>query len=360
MTCDAVGGVWQYSIDLIAGLARHGVEVLLANFGPRPSKTQRSLFARFQNAHLAEADFALEWTRDPWQEVDRAKDWLLDLAGEFHPDVIHLNGYTLADAFSTTPVISIAHSCVFSWWEAVHGCQPGPEWDEYHRRVTLGLNRSDAVVAPSRSMAHSVILHYGVDQAKISVIPNFSLAQPSSISEKQPYVLAAGRMWDKAKNLVLLDSIAPDITWPLLVAGNCQVRGSDLLTGSISHLGELTHDDLIRRMEGAAIFVHPALYEPFGLAVLEAARSGCCLVLSDIPSLRELWEGAAVFLDPRNAKAWSDELNRLISAPAERDHLAAQAFTRAQSYNADASVSQYLKTYQSAMAYKRAGSGVAA
>ncbi len=31
----------------------------------------------------------------------------------------------------------------------------------------------------------------------------------------------------------------------------------------------------------------PARYEPFGLSVLEAALSGCALVLGDIPSLRE-------------------------------------------------------------------------
>ena len=39
-----------------------------------------------------------------------------------------------------------------------------------------------------------------------------------------------------------------------------------------------------------------ALYEPFGLAVLEAAQAGCALVLSDIPTFRELWDGAALFV----------------------------------------------------------------
>ncbi len=51
-------------------------------------------------------------------------------------------------------------------------------------------------------------------------------------------------------------------------------------------------------MGEAAIFAHPARYEPFGLAVLEAAMAGCALVLGDIPTLRELWDGAAVFVAP--------------------------------------------------------------
>ncbi len=41
MTADAVGGVWRYSLDLIDGLAKHGVSVLLASMGPRPSEDQK-------------------------------------------------------------------------------------------------------------------------------------------------------------------------------------------------------------------------------------------------------------------------------------------------------------------------------
>jgi glycosyltransferase involved in cell wall biosynthesis len=46
------------------------------------------------------------------------------------------------------------------------------------------------------------------------------------------------------------------------------------------------------------VYAAPARYEPFGYAPLEAALSGCALVLGDIPSFRELWEGAALFVDP--------------------------------------------------------------
>ena len=39
MTSDAVGGVWQYSVDLIRGLGENA-EILLATFGPRPFTEQ--------------------------------------------------------------------------------------------------------------------------------------------------------------------------------------------------------------------------------------------------------------------------------------------------------------------------------
>ncbi len=359
MTSDAVGGVWRYSVDLIAGLARHGIEVLLANLGPRPSEEQRKELSQISNARLVEGEFALEWMQDPWHGVDRSKDWLLDLEQQFHPDVIHLSSYSLADAPWKAPVVSVAHSCVYSWWHAVHGCAPSADWDEYHGRVSQSLRRSAAVVAPSRSMAESVTLHYGIEQ--ISVIPNFSLAGVAATLAKHSFILAAGRMWDKAKNLVLLESIASNVTWPVYVAGKSEViEDSTALLGAICHLGALSHRDLLRRMERASIFVHPAIYEPFGLAVLEAAMSKCCLVLADIPSLRELWQEAAVFVDPHDAKTWERELNRLVADPSAREQLAVQASTRAKRYSAEASISQYLDVYRSAMQYKHSGSGVAA
>ena len=64
-------------------------------------------------------------------------------------------------------------------------------------------------------------------------------------------------------------------------------------------LGELDERTLAGCLSARPVFVSAARYEPFGLAVLEAAQAGCPLVLSDIPTFRELWDGAALFVDPR-------------------------------------------------------------
>ena len=61
-------------------------------------------------------------------------------------------------------------------------------------------------------------------------------------------------------------------------------------------------DELVRSYGDASIFALPARYEPFGLSILEAALSGCALVLGDLPSLRELWTGAAMFVPPDDHK----------------------------------------------------------
>ena len=65
-----------------------------------------------------------------------------------------------------------------------------------------------------------------------------------------------------------------------------------------------------RHLARQPIFVSTALYEPFGLAVLEAAQAGCALVLSDIPTFRELWDGAARFVPARDDGALACAIER--------------------------------------------------
>ncbi|HEX7361390.1 MAG TPA: glycosyltransferase family 4 protein [Bryobacteraceae bacterium] len=342
ITTDAVGGVWRYTLDLAAELARQGVEVAIASLGPRPSLEQKRQVWRIPGAVLRESDFALEWMPNPWRDVNAAGEWLLGLESEFSPDLIHLNGYAHAALSWSRPVLVMAHSCVCSWWRAVHGRSPGREWEEYRRRVARGLHACDAVAAPSVFMAYAIEREYGVSAQTVHVIYNFSRARICATEAKQPFFLAAGRAWDAAKNFQLLDRIARRLSWLMKIAAT------------------LSYPELQREMARAAVFVHPALYEPFGLSVLEAARHRCALVLSDIPSLRELWDHAALFVDPRDEDRWIFELDRLSSNRPTCDNLARLAYSRAAQYSAASAMRQYLSLYSALLSEPRPlGSGLA-
>jgi glycosyltransferase involved in cell wall biosynthesis len=330
MTADAVGGVWQYSLDLIEHLVTLGAEVRLATMGPRPNEAQKQRISRLRGATLIESDYKLEWMHQPWEDVDQAGEWLLRQAAEFRPDVIHLNGYAHAALNLPAPVLVVAHSCVYSWWNAVHGCAPPQdEWTEYHNRVSAGLRAADAVVTPSSFMASELTQAYGLPKNRVRVIHNFSQSTEFDSRSKESLFLAAGRIWDTGKNLQLLESIAGQLPWPMQIAGN------------------LTHQAVLDTMQRASVYVHSALYEPFGLAVLEAARAQCCLVLSDIASLRELWNDAALFVDARDPTAWVDALTIIANGRERREALAKLARQRATQYSAAATVRQYCDIYRS-------------
>jgi glycosyltransferase involved in cell wall biosynthesis len=95
----------------------------------------------------------------------------------------------------------------------------------------------------------------------------------------------------------------------------------------------------------ASIYALPAKYEPFGLSVLEAALSGCVLTLGDIPSLRENWDGAAIFVQPDDHDALRRALQILISDDETRFEFSVRAHTRALDFTPERMASRYLELY---------------
>ena len=110
-------------------------------------------------------------------------------------------------------------------------------------------------------------------------------------------------------------------------------------------LGRLEPAQLKTWYARAGVFAHPARYEPFGLAPLEAALSGCALVLGDIPSLREIWDDAAVFVPPEDVVRLRLALIDLIEDRPRREELARRAGARARRYTPERMAAGYLDLY---------------
>jgi glycogen(starch) synthase len=330
MSTDVVGGVWTYATELRAALAQHDVEVVLATLGPAPPPDPRDPWLRCR----------LEWQEDPWEDVRAAGDWLRELSARCGADLVHLNGYAHGALSWPLPVVVVAHSCVLSWHAAVRAAPAGPGWARYREAVAAGLAGADAVVAPTAAMRRALRRHYGAEH-RCRVIANGVAPSAHGDREREPFVLAAGRLWDEAKGLDVLDAAAAGLPWRVELAGEAGGR-------SARHailLGRVERDRLRARMARAAIFAHPARYEPFGLAVLEAALAGCALVLGDIDSLREQWHGAALFVAPGDSAALREALTRLIADEPLRRTLAAAARRRAQERDARRMAAGYLALY---------------
>jgi glycogen synthase len=361
MTADTVGGVWTYSLELARALRARGVSVALATMGRRLDADQRRSVEEVPGVTLFESEFKLEWMQNPWQDVAAAGEWLLEIAESWRPDLVHVNGYAHANLRWRRPVVLVAHSCVASWWKAVFEATLPDEWNHYRAAVKAGVKAADAIVAPSRVMLESVRLHYGpVHHGR--VIHN-GLPNPVTLPRvpprpglplergllKEPFIFSAGRLWDEGKNISALTGIAGDLAWPVFVAGEAGLEGSSQKNlNGVRPLGKLPSDQVRQWMNRATVYCLPARYEPFGLSILEAAQSGCALVLGDIPSLCEIWGDAALFVHPSDTGALKHILNELASDPARVRDLAARALHAAQKFSAEEMAREYLVVYAEA------------
>jgi glycogen(starch) synthase len=352
MTADPIGGVWTYAIELSRQFDRLGIEVALATMGAPLSIEQRSELARIPRVSLFETEYQLEWMDDPWDDVRQAGEWLLDLAEKFRPDVVHLNGYVHGALRWRVPCIVVAHSCRLTWWEAVRRTAPPLDVDEYRRPVSLGLQAADAVVAPTAAMLAALRRQYG-DLPHGMVIWNARTIDGFGPDVKWPVILSAGRTWDAAKNIAALDRVAPTLRWPVFIAGETTApSGHDTVLRHVTTLGHVSPARLRQLMSHAPVYALPARYEPFGLSIVEAALSGCALVLGDIDSLREIWDGVALFVDPDDEVGLGDAIRWLTNHSEAREALARRARARALGRAPEQMAAEYLDCYRAARRIK--------
>lgn len=350
MTADAVGGVWSYAMTLCASLQSHAIDVTLATLGPRPTTAQTLAASKLSNVRLFASDYRLEWMPKGWRDQPAAGRWLMNLADAERADLLHLNGYALASMPWHRPALCVAHSCVSSWWPAVHGVAPPAEWDAYRDGVTQGLNDADHVIAPTNAFLARLRDCYDGSWPAGVIYNGMACTRVDAAEPRLPIVFACGRPWDAAKNMGVLDAAARELPWHVYLAGEpIGPDGSRFAGSSVRMLGALSSDEVKSWLQRASIFVHPAVYEPFGLAVVEAAAAGCALVLANISTLRELWNGAAEFFDPRDDRELRAKLDALIADPIRQRELGAAARERAARYSAQTMADRYCELYETLM-----------
>ena len=351
LTADAVGGVWTYALDLAGALAAAGTAVTLAVLGPPPGAAQRQGAAAIKGLKLVETGLPLDWVEHDPERIVAAGRSLAALAAACGADLVHLNSPALAaDARFPVPVVGGCHSCLASWWSAVKGDVPMPDGFRWRTDLlTRGYAACDRLIAPSYAFMQATAALYG---AVPETVHNGRAAPPGpAFARREPVVLTSGRLWDEGKNLRTLDLAAGRMRHPVRAAGS--LAGPDGPAAAPDHLvwlGQLDAAALRRELERATVFASLSLYEPFGLGVLEAAQAGCALVLSDIPTFRELWQGAAVFVPADDVATIAKVLDDLVDDPDAAAALGAAAAARAERFTVAAMAEGTLRVYAQALA----------
>lgn len=359
MTADAVGGVWQYSLDLAQGLRAYDTETTLCIIGPRPQPNQLAAAQRIPGLKLIHLDLPLDWAAAAPADILDAATALVDAAQDDDCDVIHLNSPIFAAGSRfPVPVVAVCHSCMATWWQAMR-TRPLSRQFRWHRDLLAqALSRVDAVVAPSKAFAAAVAQTYNLPILPTVIYngrrPCIREPLPEGTIPEGPFAFTAGRLWDQGKNLRTLDDAAARLSIPVFAAG--PLKGPNKTSIKFNHLrplGSLSDGQVAEWLAAKPIFVSTARYEPFGLAVLEAAEAACPLVLSDIPTFRELWEGAAIFIPANDHAAVAEAVEMLASDIRQRTLFASAARRRARRYTAEVMAAKVRALYGALLAKKR-------
>ncbi|MGH9588209.1 MAG: glycosyltransferase family 4 protein [Acidobacteriaceae bacterium] len=351
MTTDTIGGVWTFTQELTRGLLHNGCAVALISFGANPSEAQQNWCRDITRAwgsafHYQESDIPLEWMPENRAAYSDAAPLFMSIARKFKPDILLSNQYCFGALPLSIPRILVAHSDVLSWADHTRGGNlEHSEWlTTYCSLVSNGLEQADSLVSPTQWMLNALAQHFTIPD-RTSVIPNGRTLSASRVWPRKLQAVTAGRLWDQAKNISILRNVqSPN---PLLIAGDiAQISFSEPRFATF--LGRLPEQDLLTIFRESSIYICTSIYEPFGLAPLEAAQCGCAVVANDIPSLREVWQDAALYFS--DAASLTTLLHELSLSP-ELLHAAQQrSFERAAAFTGKRMVQAYMSLFQATLA----------
>jgi glycogen synthase len=363
MTTDSVGGVWQYSLALARGLVRqHDCELLLACLG-EPARDDLRDLGIATDVELVTLPLQLEWMRCGDDTIRRGVEEVGRLAARWKADVIHSNQHCFGLLSDQVPTIVVSHSDVLSWiaWQRCRLESPSldigrlreiVQGDPFLRRysdlVAGALAASSAVVSPSRFVASSLAQIFGV---RSRVIRNGLWPEVYQQKPKEPTAVVVGRLWDGAKNAGMAVRSVEGLPMQLIMVGPTVGPSGETIdlpsSDNTRYLGPATWAETREILSRASIYLATSSYEPFGLAALEAAFSGCMLLATDIPSYREIWEETAVYCRINDAKEMRAALAASLRDPARTREWGRLARERAASlFGADRMAAEYAALYR--------------
>ncbi|MGE3141905.1 MAG: glycosyltransferase family 4 protein [Hyphomonadaceae bacterium] len=119
-----------------------------------------------------------------------------------------------------------------------------------------------------------------------------------------------------------------------------------------THLGPLPAAAVAQAQSEAKIVAVPSRNEPFGLAALEGMAMGAVIVASNAGGLPEAVGEAGLLVPARDAIAWADAFESLLSDPARREALRAAAPAHLARFTARRMAEGYIEALREAVARK--------
>lgn len=202
------------------------------------------------------------------------------------------------------------------------------------------VRRATGIFVPSIQVKDDLIKYYSANKKNVHVIPHGPLSlmdvdketirnrlEYYQLSLGEPLFFFVGRLETKKNLLVLMDA------WALvqqkhpegrLFLGGMYGRGfnelfarmeDDDLRGTILAPGYISEEDVAVLFQAATAMILPSREEGFGLPVLQSFEADSAVICSDIPSLREVADDAALYADPGKATDFAKQMLKLMEDP---------------------------------------------
>jgi alpha-1,3-rhamnosyl/mannosyltransferase len=289
-------------------------------------------------------------------------------------DLIHFPHYNLPLIKPVHFVVTVHDLFPFQFPEIHSGPLPRAVNQMLMRNA---VRRAERIITPSAATALAVKQNFPSSASRVLSIPEAAddrfqatrnpegeAAWQIRLRIRPPYIFYLGQ-WKAYKNLPMLLDAFKRVrqTHPnaqLVIAGDDprhpEVRqaAAGLPEDSVVLPGRLPESAVPDLYRGAAVVVLPSKAEGFGLPVIEAMACGVPVICSDLPVLREIADGVAMFCDPADPAAFARAIAQILDAPSTT-RVRQLGIERAQGFTWARSARQTVEAYESALGARLIG-----
>lgn len=193
--------------------------------------------------------------------------------------------------------------------------------------MLLRLGLASVVITPSEAVRRQAMERFRLPANRVVAVPLAASEHFRPVETRRqgpPYLLYVGTL-EPRKNLGMLFDIWREVRKTreidLVLAGRRRADFPEIaMEPGLRLLGLTAEQELPALYSGALACIYPSYYEGFGLPVLEAMQCGAAVIASRDPAISEVAADAALLLDVRDAPAWAEAVQAMLSQP---DHVQA-------------------------------------
>jgi glycosyltransferase involved in cell wall biosynthesis len=219
------------------------------------------------------------------------------------------------------------------------------------------IRHADAIICVSQTTADEVcewagktisdrlhVVHEGVDSDFFSQPSLDPYKELKALPPRQvPFIMAAGAISPRKNIRRILEAFSKvqnSIPHHLVLVGGkgwdsdeiFKVLKSSTLSKKVHYLGYVSDEQMQALYKHADFYVHPSLFEGFGLTVLEAMAAGCPVITSNISSLLEISGKAALLVNPESVEEISDAIASLALNASLKSQLILKGLSHVQAF----------------------------
>lgn len=248
----------------------------------------------------------------------------------------------------------------------------------YYGQIEEAVERADHIIAVSEWTKKDLVERLGVPEGKITVVyeaaeETYRPLDPQEARRKVREIFGLEQRF-----ILFVSTIEPRKNVPTLlkafkiVRERCREEVKLVLVGGkgwlsenvfelvdklnlrkeVIFLGFVPSEKLLYLYNAASLLAHPALYEGFGLPILEAMACGLPVVASNVSSIPEVTGSAAMLVDPEDEEALAAAIRRILKEPEFAQGLREKGLKRASLFSWKKTAAQTLEVYRKVLKEK--------